>query len=293
MRCICPMGGERECPPDCTPAHRKAHRKTIAEQLYRDGKTMEQIAVQLDVGKSTIARDIEEFSHDGKTEPRTSERGRKGEGRPKGAKKSAPSETVKQREARNERIVDLHDQGFKTKEIAEKVKLGERNVSQIIEHEKIRREATPEIDPASLSMKAQEKLNAAMRQMQRKLGNDYERTVREAIEKGVTRRMNEIALPQWREQVRKAEDLYNRRKGIMDKATFDGIRSVLHPDSRKSISDQKLGEAFDKFMSLEKYLLDEKASPTSWPDVPSTVEEWEKMRQRPKRPAGQNAVRPR
>jgi hypothetical protein len=48
----------------------------------------------------------------------------------------------------------------------------------------------------------------------------------------------------------------------MDKATFHDIRRVLHPDSRQSISDKKLGEAFDTFMPLEKYVLNEKDSPT-------------------------------
>jgi hypothetical protein len=38
----------------------------------------------------------------------------------------------------------------------------------------------------------------------------------------------------------------------MDKATFNASRRALHPDSRQSISDKKLGAAFDTFMTLEK-----------------------------------------
>ena len=44
----------------------------------------------------------------------------------------------------------------------------------------------------------------------------------------------------------------------MDNATFNAIRRALHPDSRQSISDKKTGEAFDAFMALEKYVLNEK-----------------------------------
>jgi predicted ArsR family transcriptional regulator len=47
--------------------------------------TMEQIATQLGVSKPSIHRDLKELFHDETTPPRTSKRGRKGEGRPKGA----------------------------------------------------------------------------------------------------------------------------------------------------------------------------------------------------------------
>ena len=80
----------------------------------------------------------------------------------------------------------------------------------------------------------------------------------------------------------------------MSKDTFNTIRRALHPDSRNSISDKKLGEAFDTFMGLEKYLLNEKGGPTTFADLPSTVAEWDKMRARkPAKPSGSSAVRPR
>ena len=68
----------------------------------------------------------------------------------------------------------------------------------------------------------------------------------------------------------------------MDKATFNAIRRALHPDSRQSISDKKLGEAFDTFMALEKYVLNEKDSPDhAYPDgseTPRNLAEWDKRR---------------
>lgn len=47
----------------------------------RQGFTMEAIATQLSVSHPTIVRDLKEFVHDEQTQPRTSARGRKGEGR--------------------------------------------------------------------------------------------------------------------------------------------------------------------------------------------------------------------
>ena len=65
----------------------------------------------------------------------------------------------------------------------------------------------------------------------------------------------------------------------MDKATFNKIRRGLHPDSRNSISDKVLGEAFDTFMGLEKFLLNEKDSPTEvGAGLPASWDEWEKAK---------------
>jgi hypothetical protein len=40
-----------------------------------------------------------------------------------------------------------------------------------------------------------------------------------------------------------------------------------------------LGEAFDTFMSLEKFLLDEKDSPTDLSGLPETLADWDKAKQ--------------
>jgi len=64
----------------------------------------------------------------------------------------------------------------------------------------------------------------------------------------------------------------------MDKDTFNTIRRALHPDSRNSISDAKLGEAFNRFMGLEKYLLNEADSPTTLPNLPDNLAAWDAMK---------------
>ena len=147
---------------------------------------------------------------------------------------------------------------------------------QILEHEKIRREAKaePDITDAGVSMSAQEKLAAALRQRTRTLDTEFERRVREEIK----HRIDDLILPHWKKQIAEAQTLYAKRKAMMDKDTFNIIRRALHPDSRKSISDKKLEEAFNAFMKLEKYLLNEKDSPTDFGDVPSSAAEWDKMR---------------
>lgn len=175
-------------------------------------------------------------------------------------------------------IIALADAGLTYAEIAIETGIGARQVRHVLERERTRRTTEPVIDPATLSKTAQEKLNMAVRQHRRQLDLTFEQRVREEIHK----RLDQIVLPEWKRQIAEAKQIYESRKGIMDKATFNRIRRGLHPDSRKSISDGVLGEAFDAFMGLEKKLLDEKESPTPFAELPDTYEGWMKVR-RPQR----------
>jgi hypothetical protein len=132
--------------------------------------------------------------------------------------------------------------------------------------------AAQELPP--LTMSAQQKLEAWQRQYKRKLDLEFRTCVLDEVKK----RIDEMILPHWKEKIARAEELYKHRRGAMDKATFNKIRRALHPDSRNSISDKMLGEAFDTFMSLEKFLLDEKDSPTDLSGLPNTWDEWEKAK---------------
>lgn len=270
MKCVCPMGGDRTCPDDCplavwaslSPTDRIAQRKVVAERLYRDGFTMEAIATQLGVSAKQISRDLADFDNPLKLKPAKTETNPKGAGRPKGTRK--PGETQKQRSI-NARPEDW--ERFKEKAEAEGKSVAEK-LGEIV--------AEPEIDRASLSLTAQEKLDTAIRQHKRRLMDEWGR----AVDERVTQRINEIMLPYWKQKIEEAQELYARRQGLMDKDTFNAIRRALHPDSRNSISDKKLGEAFDAFMALEKFLLAEKDSPTELPDLPKTWADWEKAKQR-------------
>jgi len=140
---------------------------------------------------------------------------------------------------------------------------------------------------------AQDKLDAAIRARSKKLKKEFEARVRDEAK----RRIDKTILPYWRERIEKAQELYNRRKGLMDKETFNSIRRALHPDSRNSISDKKLGEAFDTFMGLKKFVLIEKDSPTDLPSMPRTWDEWEDAKRKAsaerkaRRTTGKSAVR--
>jgi hypothetical protein len=58
-----------------------------------------------------------------------------------------------------------------------------------------------------------------------------------------------------------------------------------------------LAEAFDAFMGLEKLLLNEKDSPTTFGKLPDNMAEWEKMKMKAKaeraakRASGRSAIR--
>lgn len=193
----------------------------------------------------------------------------------KGGNKTKPRAVRSPKAAeREERVAVLNDAGLTAQEISAEIGLGLRAVHQALEHVEIRREAAAEIDPATLSLSAQDKLKAAIRDHQRKLDADFERRVRDEIR----RRMDEIILPHWKQLIEQAKQLYSRRKALMDKDTFNTIRRGLHPDSRHGISDKKLGEAFDAFMALEKFLLNEKDSPTGFGDLPSSAADWDRMK---------------
>lgn len=128
-----------------------------------------------------------------------------------------------------------------------------------------------QVDRTELPMTAQERFDTALRQHKRKLDIEFQQRVLEEVR----RRIDQIVLPHWKQKIDEAHELYRRRKGAMDKATFNAIRRALHPDSRRSISEATLAAAFDTFMRLEKFLLDEKDSPTAIGDLPRTWEEWE------------------
>lgn len=190
----------------------------------------------------------------------------------KGGKKPAlPKQTDRHR-----RMIELNDAGQSPADIAAEIGITERQVHQILLRERVKRASEDAIDPGTLAPSAQERLAAAIRSHQRELDAAFERRVLDEVR----RRLDEIVLPHWKQQIDEAKRIYEQRKGIMDKVTFNKVRRGLHPDSRNAISDKVLGDAFDTFMRLEKFLLNEKDSPTDFARVPSTLAEWEAMKQK-------------
>jgi hypothetical protein len=121
---------------------------------------------------------------------------------------------------------------------------------------------------------------------QRKRVDEMQKSFEAAVHQKAYEWLDATGLPLWKRYVDEAKKIYDLRKGIMDKDTFMLIWSCLHPDSRRSVSDKKLAEAFDKFNSFEKKLLVEKDSPTKAPTLPETIAGWKRtVKTRPPKPA--------
>jgi len=258
-------------PENCPITNTKASREERAVSLYKQGFAQEAIAAVLDVAQSTVSEYLRSLSTADKLPPRPSKRGRVNEGRPRGQR---PKPKPAEQQQRNDKIVAMSDQGVSSGDIAKEVGVGQRMVDRVLEMEGARREGPTQVERSDLSLTAQQKLDAAIRQHQAKLDAAFHNRVLDEVKK----RIDEIVLPHWKKQIEEAQKLYQHRRGAMSKETFNTIRRALHPDSRQSISDKKLGEAFDTFMSLEKFLLDEKDSPTDFGDLPDNLADWDKRK---------------
>ena len=272
------MGGERTCPDDCPLAvwqglsseDRKARRKPIVHRLRQQGFTQEAIATQLGVSQQTIARDLETLSIMDNVERGKDTLGRKrSTGRPR-------SET-------NQRAIDLHKEGETTASIAKQTGLGERRVGLIREQERAREEGIQqgrkeaEINPALLSLSAQEKLDAAIRQHKKKLDMEFELRVRGELK----RHLDMVSLPSYLKEIASLERSIRDRRGIMDRATYRKILACLHPDRQPDpMLKKRYEEAFRLFTELEKRVLNEKESPTQFRDMPRTYDELMRMKEK-------------
>jgi hypothetical protein len=141
---------------------------------------------------------------------------------------------------------------------------------------------TSQLEPATLlSMTAQQKLDV----YKRKLDAEFEARTREECR----RWLNEVSLPQYRKELIELERSITNRRGIMDGITYKKILTCLHverliqllgiPLSKLDTNLQRrYNEAFQLFTTLEKRVLDEKESPTTFRKMPRTYEELMAMR---------------
>jgi hypothetical protein len=121
---------------------------------------------------------------------------------------------------------------------------------------------TPTIDWASLPGTAQQKLETMRRQVRKELELEFEPRVQAEVQNRVKfarKRIDQMELESRR--------VLDARKGILSRANYDLIRSSLHPDSRLSITDEKLAEAFRIFNEAEILFLNEKDRPTTLPSM--------------------------
>jgi hypothetical protein len=156
------------------------------------------------------------------------------------------------------------------------------------EIEELRAERAPQVDRRDLSMTAQEKFDAAIRQHKRKQDMEFEARCREDCR----RWLNEVSLPQYTKEISEIERSIRSRKGVMDRITYRKILACLHPDRvQDHILKKRYEEAFRLFTDLEKHVLDEKQSPTQFRSMPRTYEELMAMKAKVQAERRQRAAR--
>jgi len=123
--------------------------------------------------------------------------------------------------------------------------------------------AEPVIDPATLSMTAQQRLEAAIRAHTRKLDAEFAWRVQADIK----RLIDEMVLPQYNEEHDHHREIIKSHKGVFDNATYRQILARLHPDTGGT------AELFDLFKKLERVLRKPEEKPSNIPPLPKTFEE--------------------
>jgi hypothetical protein len=131
-------------------------------------------------------------------------------------------------------------------------------------------------DPATLSLSAQQKLEAATRRIRRELELEFDKRLQQRLQEA----LDDTVLPAYNETYAIYRELSEARKGLMTKATYNKIASCLHPDSRNSVTDEKLVDAFQIWRGLEIRLLDETQCPTPTFKWPKTYEELMALKQK-------------
>jgi hypothetical protein len=165
-------------------------------------------------------------------------------------------------EKENEIARMVLDQGMTKQQAAVAAGVSDIVVRKATAIEQGRREerADPQIDPASLSLSARQKLDAAIRQHKR--NGDAELAEQRAQLVAEFDQLRIDWLRKFNERQAEYDAVISARKGVMTRKTFDAIRRCLHPDSRDSVSSERLAEAFRLFSKLELKLLPESDFPT-------------------------------
>lgn len=256
----CPLQGWQ----DLSPAEKIKQRKDRAAVLFNQGFTEMQIAADLGVSQWTISQDLKGLEV-------TSKPHRPKGGRPKGSGNRKPR--AKTTENRDEEIVALNKSGASRTEIAAKLGLGDRTVRRAIEHEKIRSEAEVQIDPKTLSLTAQQKFAAAIKQERRKLEIEIKQQMHVEYQKWLADLM-----VSFREKEKHYNIVVSQRKGFMKRSMFARFRFALHPDTYKSVDAAERNGLVDTWEKMKIIMLDEKEAPATGRNLPSTVEEMLKRR---------------
>lgn len=248
-------------------------RKRIAEHLYtKKGWTMERVGEALNVDKATISRDLSNCCTLQQLKPAKTDANPKGAGRPKGSTKADKPSRKTPPTPVKDKIVALNEQGVPPEAIVSEVGCHPRTVQRVldIEHEKQEVANQNKELEVALSQSAQKRLEYAIQQETKRLEAAFKQRVVDETE----RRLEEFILPRLREREAECIKTLQRRKGLIDKATYIKILRTLHPDFNTD-PDKKpqCDEAFNLFRNLKTALLSEKDDPTPAPQVPRNAAE--------------------
>jgi hypothetical protein len=169
------------------------------------------------------------------------------------------------------------DRGLSRDRVKEETGLGLHEIQLAVERERGRREAEPQITPETLSMSAQQKLDAAIRQHKRALDAEYDVRVRDE-----SRRLIETTiLPAYNKERDEYRAVIETRKGVMTAALYRKISAALHPDNFADEGKKHRAESlFVEWRKLAIKLMDEKEMPTVGAPLPRTYDELMKEKEK-------------
>ena len=246
-----------------------AHRNAKIIELEQKGFTQKDTAAVLGISQNTVSLALANLSTIDKSKSAKTAANPKGAGRPRGRRRTAPTADISQKMAQA-----VLDEGRTLEQVTRDFNLPSvQHAKLAVAEERGRRRAEPILTPEMLSLSAQEKLAAAMRQHQRKLDAGYEQRVREAIRAGIHDALETTVLPFYEEKLALYEQVTKARQGFMKKTDYNKIRFCLHPDQYMSRTPEQRNAASQLWEELETVLLSEADKPTSTFNMPKTYAE--------------------
>lgn len=242
--------------------------------------TIEAVARALNSSKSTIARDLGNFPTVGKLNHAKSTSNPKGAGRPKGSKKpSKYSPALEQKIAS-----DVLDKGITREEAAVAAGVSNTVVRRVVAAEEGRREVEPDVTIDDLSVTQRSKAEVFQRRLQRENEVRYQQDVTA----GVMERL-ELILPDYKARLADADKVLNRHKGIFTSSQYRTLLACLHPDGRKTVSDEALTKVR---MMIEEYapVLRQQKEPLQPVPMPKNVVDWMNLKRKPPKTSGKKGA---
>jgi len=121
----------------------------------------------------------------------------------------------------------------------------------------------PPIDVATLSKSAQEKLAIMVKRERQKLEVEIRRELHVEYQKWLA-----DLLVGYRKKEAHHNIIIAQHRGVLTTAEYNLLWSCLHPDSRKSTSEEKLHKAFQLFTKLEKLMVEVKDPVAKYGNLP-------------------------